>query len=196
MKRLIGGLALGVSMLAASGLAHANTMTINGIMGSFETYVEDGIKMTNQTTGSNAYAYITFAGMLNLDNGKVMLSMADNSLFDLKWVSFDYNVVPVDFLFSNGNTYTKPPAGVPNNSDPDSVVDFASLGIADDLEWFTIYGRPRDVYASILSGIAMDPATGPAPVPEPGTLMLVGAGLVGLAIYDKRRKSAKELPAI
>jgi hypothetical protein len=29
-----------------------------------------------------------------------------------------------------------------------------------------------------------------APVPEPGTMMLLGAGFLGLAIYGKRRKSA------
>lgn len=29
-----------------------------------------------------------------------------------------------------------------------------------------------------------------APVPEPGTMMLLGAGFIGLAIYGKRRKSA------
>jgi hypothetical protein len=30
----------------------------------------------------------------------------------------------------------------------------------------------------------------PAPVPEPGTMMLLGAGCLGLAIYGKRRKNA------
>jgi hypothetical protein len=31
---------------------------------------------------------------------------------------------------------------------------------------------------------------GPAPVPEPGTMMLLGAGFLGLAVYGKRRKNA------
>ena len=31
---------------------------------------------------------------------------------------------------------------------------------------------------------------GSAPVPEPGTMMLLGAGFLGLAVYGKRRKNA------
>jgi hypothetical protein len=33
-------------------------------------------------------------------------------------------------------------------------------------------------------------STDTAPVPEPGTMMLLGAGFLGLAIYGKRRKNA------
>jgi hypothetical protein len=32
---------------------------------------------------------------------------------------------------------------------------------------------------------------GPAPVPEPGTMMLLGAGMFGIAVYGKRRKNGK-----
>lgn len=44
---------------------------------------------------------------------------------------------------------------------------------------FTAYGTDNTLSA--------DP---PSPVPEPGTLMLMGAGFLGLAIYGKRRKQA------
>ena len=35
-----------------------------------------------------------------------------------------------------------------------------------------------------------DTAAEAAPVPEPGTMMLLGAGFLGLAVYSKRRKNA------
>ena len=37
---------------------------------------------------------------------------------------------------------------------------------------------------------APPPAQEPAAVPEPGTMMLLGAGFLGLSIYSKRRKNA------
>ncbi|OGU07590.1 MAG: hypothetical protein A2075_18910 [Geobacteraceae bacterium GWC2_58_44] len=41
-----------------------------------------------------------------------------------------------------------------------------------------------------LDDVSIDAATGTAPVPEPGTMMLLGAGFLGLAVYGKRRKNA------
>ena len=40
------------------------------------------------------------------------------------------------------------------------------------------------------SFVSLDSAVTIAPVPEPGTMMLLGAGFLGLAIYGKRRKNA------
>lgn len=42
-------------------------------------------------------------------------------------------------------------------------------------------------YSSQDGGTAFSAESSPAPVPEPGTVMLLGAGLFGLAIYGKRR---------
>ncbi len=53
---------------------------------------------------------------------------------------------------------------------------------------------PPDADGSQVIGAATDdgrPAQPlPQPVPEPGTIFLMGAGLTGLAVYRKRRKHA------
>lgn len=41
-----------------------------------------------------------------------------------------------------------------------------------------------------IHSLYLDGSGGAAPVPEPGTMMLLGAGFLGLAIYGKRRKNA------
>lgn len=40
------------------------------------------------------------------------------------------------------------------------------------------------------STVSSDANSSVAPVPEPGTMMLLGAGFLGLAVYGKRRKNA------
>jgi len=42
----------------------------------------------------------------------------------------------------------------------------------------------------LVNGEAVPIGPGPSPVPEPGTMMLLSAGFLGLAVYCKRRKNA------
>lgn len=58
-----------------------------------------------------------------------------------------------------------------------------SLGNAAGVYDFTLnYGAWNGFPETLIADIA--------PVPEPGTMMLLGAGFLGLAVYGKRRKSA------
>lgn len=84
------------------------------------------------------------------------------------WVSagtltWDPSTLPDTFLLADGNTIK---------------VNFES-GATINCDDTTLL----HAYVTNLGG-------GVAPVPEPGTVVLVGAGLLGLAIYGKRRKSA------
>lgn len=178
MKQFICCLVTGVLLLGVSALAQANTMTNFSGEGVFSTYVEDGIIMTNNLGNGAWDAYLGWGGV-HLDDGKVTVAMANGSSFDLTTVMFGYNSAPVNFLFSNGNTLTQAAGGGA------TTIDFASLGIANDLDWFSIDGNLP--WCTQLASIEMYES---APVPEPGTVFLLGAGFLGLAVYGKRRKKA------
>jgi hypothetical protein len=65
-----------------------------------------------------------------------------------------------------------------NVTDFHYMVDNVTL---NGLNWSTIKGQNSTLW------IVADFAPDHAPVPEPGTMVLFGAGLLGLAIYGKRR---------
>jgi hypothetical protein len=65
--------------------------------------------------------------------------------------------------------------------------------ISGDPEYFGIVlnaNRGSNGVAAFDSISLNTQSVAPAPVPEPGTIMLLGAGFLGLAVYGKRRKNA------
>lgn len=71
------------------------------------------------------------------------------------------------------------------SSDPLHSFSYTFTTTGGQLEFQNLGG---DNVGAILDNVQLDADS--APVPEPGTLMLVGIGLFGLAVYGKRRANA------
>ena len=71
-----------------------------------------------------------------------------------------------------------------------SVLDFSTLGLQEDVSFGSFAVRANTGHFGV-GGIEYTPnpaVTGPlTPVPEPGTMLLLGAGLAGLAAYGRKR---------
>lgn len=69
--------------------------------------------------------------------------------------------------------------------------DFTRIGvISNDGDWLTSATVSTDQFFNEMKQIEFSLQDSPAAVPEPGTVMLLGVGFIGLAIYGKRRRSA------
>ncbi len=77
------------------------------------------------------------------------------------YATVDFNNTPLSKSFGNGGTYDV---------------------VFNDL---TIYGNGTYDLTATITLDSLDRGT--APVPEPGTMMLLGLGMAGLAVYGKRR---------
>jgi PEP-CTERM motif len=108
-----------------------------------------------------------------------------------------------DYLFgvTEGNANNiNPPGILPGEYDVfflnfSGVSDLTSLDLSDfvQLTGIRLQSLPDNINGGslFLAGVLDDPGTpGPAPVPEPTTLLLIGVGLAGMAGMS-RRKSKK-----
>lgn len=69
--------------------------------------------------------------------------------------------------------------------------NFSRIGVvSNDGEWLTSATISTDQYFNEVKQIEFSLQETPAPVPEPGTMMLLGAGFFALAIYVKRFRNA------
>ena len=148
---------------------------------------------------ANSDIVTQFSGHVSMYSGSVI---ADNLM----------NIAALDFE-SSGNYWDYSTVTTPNignfaaNGVTVSYNAFASTGV-DTLQFTVLPGYTLPSYLAfdlniggrgLEDSIYIGSTNGhpesstfaiPAPVPEPGTMMMLGAGFLGLAIYGKRRKNA------
>ncbi|WP_183353504.1 XDD4 family exosortase-dependent surface protein [Geomonas silvestris] len=93
-------------------------------------------------------------------------------------------------ITSAGDVFSTPGVGdLANNALIKNSVVFTLGGLAANFDINSI-SNVSFQYGTDIANANITPPQGPTPVPEPGTLLLLGIGGFGLAIWGKRRKSA------
>ena len=209
MKKLAVLLA-GALLMFTTGLAHATYVTLSTSQllsaGQVQTNsnapalvppvlvggaVEFSASMFDLAPANPVYSYIgvnaASYGLTDLtgyDTFQLSIANTNNSNWDLAL-----------FMQANGSTYLSPFLQVaPTGNFLNFSYNLTSLGAnISDVEYlgfavqsnltgspaYTVEPSNPDYYHVTV-----------APVPEPGTMLLLGAGFLGLAIYGKRRKNA------
>lgn len=101
------------------------------------------------------------------------------------WQAADWAVNGIDVDFFGIFVYTLTGTGITGGTTID--VDFGSA--LDNGTFVVAYGQDANGH-SYTTPFTESGLTTRQPVPEPGTLVLLGAGFLGLAIYGKRRRNS------
>lgn len=191
-----GYITLSTSQLLTAQVVQSNTN--EGVGGGYKAldYTPAGVLFAQNMSrpmeqGSEPYYVYSYVGVDAGGIGKTDLTGVDS--FDLKLANVDNSPWELAlFVQADGATYLSDYQVVPNQSHPIDFRPFSfDLGaLGSDISDVEYLGF------AVRSMLVDDPSNPDAyhvmaaPVPEPGTMLLMGIGILGLAIYGKRRKSA------
>ena len=127
-------------------------------------------------------------------DGSKFLDSADITMITLD-IKEDANISKMFFFMTDpGDVGAKTSVKSINKLSEDFDIDNISSGQGNKSLWFVGIDAGDDYISNITwstgdhtnDGFGLDDFTQVAPVPEPGTLLLLGAGITGLALYRRR----------
>lgn len=182
MKKMLTSIAALMLLVASLGSAWAIPMTTVGGLDTLLFYADLGnsdpvgeLAWTKQVLNNNSltfeYKSDNNSGWISVDNqqGVYAQSLTQNPAYYIVKTGNKSNLAnpsPTHFLFSNIGLLEW------------AVVDLGKMG----------FDVSKVDYLKISHTTTFNGQNPPPPVPEPGTLLLLGSGLAGLAWYSRKRK--------
>ncbi len=119
--------------------------------------------------------------------GSAFANNTDGTITRLNFAGPGYTGAVTESIFASGGAY-----GDLGSVGPDGAFYLSQYGPIGGIHWDNGTSTSDTAFVRIaaLGGGGFTPPPGVAPVPEPGTLLLVGSGILGLAYY--RRKTKKK----